>query len=1101
MAVTRPLNGSGKRPAIGRAPLVSFLLIAVGVIVGCSDSSTSTTARQGDADQTVPYEPVVQLAHTAAVGDFRFTPDGRWLLTADRSHRVIQWNAETGDLVRSFSATAFEIAPDGQAALILASEGNAVVPTIVSLETGEVLQRVHADIDGIAITRASLTRDGRYILLVGGQAVWGFDMAGMALWDMRERRIAWDPQMSLPYGAAADVWESDFIQGGPWIINGLREDRKAVLFRREIRPDGQVLATQSLLSGNRVSPDGKQMLTRDWTDTGSSTDDTILWDLETAEPLARFSEPYDVDEPFRYGPDNAWFVRGIYHKTAALCDATTGEQIREFAGHTEPINALDLSPDKQTLITVAQDGTAILWDVKTGAPLRTIEAISPEGVESVVFSPTGEKFLIGTAENSAILYDNQSGQEIRVIKPEGSGHAKLRADFSPDGQRIITLAEDGYSLKTIATLWNAETGARIRDLTLPPLVRPMTISPDGEWALVWRGSGGMKLALWHLPTAREVHRFDQHLCAPKSDFWDATQEEFITPSGAHLHGWSYQSRSSLHAMRIAFANDLNEKFNEIEGLTPAAEGWLRGFMLKTSRNWPVKTGPNIQSVISTDGRYGATWSEGEYGKDRVIKIQEIETDSVLQQIPIPANRPTSVAFSPDGEQLVAAYMSPSRHAVATMWDVATGEAEWHAENLLGKEHVELRELVFSPQGRYVALSTDWQRDVVVLDSVSGEKLFETDGKVTFSSDGELAFFRGDSDTLWNVPAGTLVRDFGPHDPTHTIVFSPNGRFVWYATHQDSAIYSAETGEIVEQIGMPMTTLSGRGFFYDGARFGRDGNRFISRRWHNSDVEQNPSLWDLDSGKRVCELQLADGGNVYNATFSPDGRKLIAVVSDRLPEDHEERQLRVRTSIVVWDAKTGNQLVTAKAGHGWTTTPVWKLLFIDEGESCLTIHSDAAILWDVASGMPLQSFREPGPSTLEAIVAPDEKSLLTISPGCGATVWDMTTGERLQNFPKYRDANGDLSAGIWTADTHFTEDGQHLVIRSHQGRGLHLMNIETGQRLWSFFLLGDGREAVTILPDGRSIETSPDLIRDRQHGTNVVMPRAPSDANGVEKEAI
>jgi WD40 repeat protein len=75
-------------------------------------------------------------------------------------------------------------------------------------------------------------------------------------------------------------------------------------------------------------------------------------------------------------------------------------------------------------------------------------------VLSVAFSLDGRQVLTGSADNTARLWDLQTGQEIR--RSEGHTDWVSSVAFSPDGRQVLTGSGD----KT-ARLWDAKSGRQI----------------------------------------------------------------------------------------------------------------------------------------------------------------------------------------------------------------------------------------------------------------------------------------------------------------------------------------------------------------------------------------------------------------------------------------------------------------------------------------------------------------------------------------------------------------------------------------------------------------------------------------------------------------
>ena len=77
-----------------------------------------------------------------------------------------------------------------------------------------------------------------------------------------------------------------------------------------------------------------------------------------------------------------------------------------------------------------------------------------EQVNSAQFSPDGQRVVTASTDKTARLWDAASGKPIgEPMKHEGTVNS---AQFSPDGQRVVTASED----KT-ARLWDAASGKPI----------------------------------------------------------------------------------------------------------------------------------------------------------------------------------------------------------------------------------------------------------------------------------------------------------------------------------------------------------------------------------------------------------------------------------------------------------------------------------------------------------------------------------------------------------------------------------------------------------------------------------------------------------------
>ena len=415
-------------------------------------------------------------------------------------------------------------------------------------------------------------------------------------------------------------------------------------------------------------------------------------------------------------------------------------------------------------------------------------------------------------------------------------------------------------------------------------------------------------------------------------------------------------------------------------------------------------------------------------------------------------------------RLVVAFQSHENLATVTAWDTGNGKQLWTLENVLGKEHQRLKHLHFSPHGHSLAAATAFQRETVVLDAETGVKRFQSKGKLSFRSDGQRAIVRGDEDALWNVTGGTRLRLFGTHEPSDAFAFSPNGRVLWHSMYVTYSLYSAETGELISKTGVPIPAFGEQQSWHVGSRFGRDGNRFVTRRHDEGRGNVlNSALWDFDKGERICDLLVPDGSSISNATFTPDGQRLVTFFYDTLDSKTALGQPAVRTNMICWDATSGQRLVMGQADTESLEWQAREVLFTHGGTKCLSIHPDGVMLWNLETGEVEHQLSLPTLFRLRVLLAPNGRQVLAISPTAGAVLWDLETGESIRQFGALH-FQGPLSGSAWTQDARFTENGKQVVTISHNGRGFHLIDVESGKRLWSIFM--DGDRAPAALSDER-----------------------------------
>ena len=138
--------------------------------------------------------------------------------------------------------------------------------------------------------------------------------------------------------------------------------------------------------------------------------------------------------------------------------------------HNSSVNAVAFSPDGRKVATASYDNTARLWDVETGKQIQRLE--HDGSVYGMAFSPDGQKLATASSDSSARLWDVGTGKQLQRLEHNNSVNAVA---FSPDGQKLATASSDSS-----ARLWDVGTGKQLQRLEHDRSVNAVAFSPDGQ---------------------------------------------------------------------------------------------------------------------------------------------------------------------------------------------------------------------------------------------------------------------------------------------------------------------------------------------------------------------------------------------------------------------------------------------------------------------------------------------------------------------------------------------------------------------------------------------------------------------------------------------
>jgi WD40 repeat protein len=350
--------------------------------------------------------------HTSWLFSVRFSQDGRRIVTVDNDTARV-WeveNSSLGTVLEGHSDQVYDaqFSPDGKR-IITAS--NDTTARVWDTQTGELLTTLESQTeDALQEEITKFSPDGQHILTAVDKIA--------QLWEVLTR---------LPPDPEADLDAS--------LVKILRDAGAQ---------SGKLVATlqghEGYVDSTQFSPDGQRILT-------ASADKTArVWETQSGKLMVMLQGHEAKVWSAQFSPDGQRIVTASEDKTARVWDAQSAKLLATLQGHQAAVLSAEFSPDAHRIVTASNDRTARVWDAHSGKLLTILKG--GKYLQSGRFTSDGQRIVTAVPPQ---VWDAQTGKLLATV--DGGS-----ADFSPDGQRILTDVDkiaqvcDAQNGKVVATL-------------------------------------------------------------------------------------------------------------------------------------------------------------------------------------------------------------------------------------------------------------------------------------------------------------------------------------------------------------------------------------------------------------------------------------------------------------------------------------------------------------------------------------------------------------------------------------------------------------------------------------------------------------------------
>ncbi len=597
---------------------------------------------------------------------------------------------------------------------------------------------------------------------------------------------------------------------------------------------------------------------------------TEVIDLQKRKPIGYFTPDAEPAAHIEFSgdsqnisSDNNAAVSVAFNSTGSLLAAGTrdgfihvwavsdGRELMRISNGA-PVSQIAFHPAANRLLTAGDDGHVRIVDLDGKALMADFHCSNK--VASASFSSDGTLVAALSAEGPVSIFDVNRENRVRILP---GGDAGFNLAFSKDGKRLAAASGD------FAFVWDVNTGRELlkathaassETLTPQQWIVDAAISPNGKF-LAYAARGDNFVRVWNVDTGRQ-------LLALKHN--SATAGVAFNADGTKLATGSYDG---------------------------------------TARVWELPSGTELERASHSGGAEvvgfspdGSRFAAG--GIDGSVSVSEVSRADRPVSFDLPSEI-RSVAFSPDGRHFVIGTLSPHSSPLVRIAGVdgeTVRDIEFHGAPVIDKLFfIDTNDVIAQWSDKLFLINVD-RASVTPLPDAPGDARVDSSGKtLAIQQNGLIKLYAlpgFQQTTALAGPSSTLLRTAG------------EGRLLAFETNQPPNdffvdIWSASTKRRMSRIHLP-SEITRIAFNSSGSVLFTAENdnlqawevltgkqRFSLKASDDIDaIIPGPSsvalatlthgrltVWDAQNGARLAELP--DTGYLRAATFSPDGRYILA----------------------------------------------------------------------------------------------------------------------------------------------------------------------------------------------------------------------------------
>ncbi len=545
-----------------------------------------------------------------------------------------------------------------------------------------------------------------------------------------------------------------------------------------------------------------------------------------------------------------------------------GKLLKTLSGHTNRVYKVKFSHNNQLIASASMDKTIKLWTID-GQLLRTL--VTHEPVYDVTFSPDDQTLIAATGNHLQVwtvdgkLVNKLKGHTAEVYDVEFSHNGQFFLSSGKD-QTIKLWTKNGQLLKTFNghdnTVWEVEWGEDDSYF--------LSASEDGM-IKQWNLDGTLVKTISAHPSAV----MDIEFVPQRKVFFSAGEDQTIKLWS--VEGELIDTFEGHQDGILDLAIDSDRQF------------WISASWDKTVKLWKPNKPLWINFLEHKAEIRGIAFSPDQThivtaSRDHTLKLWNPKQQSIVP-LEDHTDGVSAVVYSPDGQF----FASGSRDETVRLWN---GQGE-NFRTLEGHTDWVLT-VAISPDGQLIASgSLDktiklWHKDGRLIKTITGHSRGVLD--IAFSPDGQYLVSGSSDETLkiWRLD-GSLVRTVTGHQaPVRTVAISPDGSKIVSGSRDTSVKVWSWDGALLHSLGEHQERVWAVAFSPNGEMIASGSDDGTVR------------FWDLDG--QLIKTLYGYSSMIRSLAFSPDGQQLAVGSRENM--------------LILWDLKEVLALDELRYGCAW-----------------------------------------------------------------------------------------------------------------------------------------------------------------------------------------